>query len=72
MKPVSQMMAKGVKEGIFPGAVLLVSVEDEIRYFKCFGVSDIFSGAVMKKNSIFDLASLTKPFSTSMAVFKLI
>jgi CubicO group peptidase (beta-lactamase class C family) len=65
-------MADGVREGVFPGAVLLVSVGDEIRYFKGFGVSDIFSMASIQRNSIFDLASLTKPFVTSMAVLKLI
>ncbi|MCP3899205.1 MAG: serine hydrolase, partial [Desulfobacteraceae bacterium] len=72
MKSVSDMMVSGVSEGVFPGAVLLVSVENEIKYFKSFGTSDIFSGAAMQKESIFDLASLTKPLATSMAIFKLI
>ncbi len=72
MKSVSDMMADGVREGVFPGAVLLVSVEDEIRYFQNFGVSNIFSREAMQKESVFDLASLTKPLATSMAVFKLI
>ncbi|MCK5099131.1 MAG: beta-lactamase family protein [Desulfobacteraceae bacterium] len=72
MKSVAGMMEDGVRAGVFPGAVLLVSVGDEIRYFKSFGVSDIFSKKAMQRNSIFDLASLTKPLSTAMAVFKLI
>ena len=72
MKSVAKMMSQGVKEEVFPGAVLLVSVEDEIRYFKAFGASDIFSKREMQKNSIFDLASLTKPFATAMAVYTLI
>lgn len=72
MKPVTEMMEKGVQEGVFSGAVLLVSVEDEIEYFKAFGVSDIFSKRPIHRNSIFDLASFTKPLSTAMAVFKLI
>jgi CubicO group peptidase (beta-lactamase class C family) len=72
MEKVTQMMSKGVSDNVFPGAVLLVSVKDEIKYFDAFGVSDIFSDKIMQKNSIFDLASLTKPFVTAMALFKLI
>ena len=71
MKPVTAYMEQGLEEGVFPGAVLLVSVEDKIKYHKAFGFSDIFSKMRMEKNSIFDLASLTKPLSTSLAVFKL-
>ena len=72
MKPVAGMMEEGVREGVFPGAVLLVSVEDEIKHYRSFGVSDIFSKKAMQRDSIFDLASLTKPLSTAMAIFKLI
>jgi len=64
-------MEKALGQGIFPGAVLLASGGDEIRYFKAFGVTDIVSKKTMQKNAVFDLASLTKPLSTAMAVFKL-
>ena len=72
MKQISDMMSRGLKEGIFPGAVLLASVGNDIRYFKEFGVSDFFSHEPVKKNSIFDLASLTKPFATAFAVLILV
>ncbi len=72
MKPVVQLMNRGVKEGVFPGAVLLVSKGSKIRFFQSFGTSDVLSGKTMTKESIFDLASLTKPLVTSLAVFKLI
>ncbi|MCK5097018.1 MAG: serine hydrolase, partial [Desulfobacteraceae bacterium] len=71
MESVTGMMEEGVKEGVFPGAVLLLSVGDELKYYKSFGVSDIFFQKEMQRNFIFDLASLTKPLSTAMAVFKL-
>jgi serine-type D-Ala-D-Ala carboxypeptidase len=72
MKHVAEMMENGVRKGVFPGAVLLVSGGDEVKYSRAFGVSDVFTKKPMMINSIFDLASLTKPLSTAMAVFKLI
>jgi len=59
-------------QGIFPGAVLLCAVNQRILFHDAFGLSNLFEKKQMKKDSIFDLASLTKPLATAMALSKLI
>ncbi|MEA1968946.1 MAG: serine hydrolase domain-containing protein [Thermodesulfobacteriota bacterium] len=72
MDSAVKMMKKGVKENVFPGAVLLVSVNSDIVLHEAFGLADIFSRQKMTKNTIFDLASLTKPLATTLAILKLV
>lgn len=72
MDAVSEKMERGVEKGVFPGGVLLVRCAEGIEFFEAFGVSDIDSGKPVQKNSLFDLASLTKPLATAPAVAKLV
>jgi len=69
---INDLMRKGVKDKVFPGGVLLVSKNDSIIFFEAYGYANIFSKRLMTKNTIFDLASLTKPLATTLAVMKLI
>lgn len=69
---VDALMQQAVSTGIFPGAVLLVSRNDAIILHKAYGVCDLNSRRKMTSETIFDLASLTKPLATSMAVMILI
>ncbi len=72
MSQINDLMRKGVKDRVFPGGVLLVSKNDSIIFFEAYGYANIFSKCIMTKNTIFDLASLTKPLATTLAVMKLI
>ncbi|WP_020585921.1 serine hydrolase domain-containing protein [Desulfobacter curvatus] len=77
MKPrafqyIDGAMADAVADGVFPGAVLLWASRNEVFYHKAFGVTDIRSGAPVTLNTVFDLASLTKPLATTLAVADLI
>ncbi len=72
MDSVSIKMEQGVDEGVFPGAVLLVSLGDSLVFHRAFGRADIFSNQIMTLDSIFDLASLTKPLATALSVSRLI
>ncbi len=72
MDAIEKMMRKGVEDRVFPGAVLLVSLHSKILFHQSFGRSDIYSNEMMTKKTVFDLASLTKPLATVMAVLKLI
>ncbi len=65
-------MQSAVNSKVFPGAVLLVSHKENILLHQAFGLSDIESGQLMQRNSIFDLASLTKPLATSLCLMKLV
>ncbi|MBU1344661.1 MAG: serine hydrolase [Proteobacteria bacterium] len=69
---ISREMENAISKGVFPGAVLLCAQGQEIVFYKSYGMADIFEKRKMQKNSIFDLASLTKPLVTTLAIAKLI
>ncbi|MBF0573600.1 MAG: beta-lactamase family protein, partial [Desulfamplus sp.] len=72
MKSISQLMQDGVNDKVFPSGVLLISHKDKIIFHEAFGAADIESGQLVKKDSIFDLASLTKPLATALCLMKLV
>jgi CubicO group peptidase (beta-lactamase class C family) len=69
---VDSLMKQAVAKEIFPGGVLLVAEKQKIVFFKAYGYAHLSSHRPMTKETIFDLASLTKPLSTALAVMKLI
>lgn len=68
LKKINQAILKG----FFPGAVLLVGLDNKIVLHEAYGKADIFNDTKMQKDSLFDLASLTKPFATALAISKLV
>ncbi len=72
MDQADELMAVGVERGVFPGGVLLVAAEGVTLFCKAYGWADIFSKIPMRRGTIFDLASLTKPLATTLAVMRLI
>lgn len=73
MKKLSGIFKEGVKEGIYPGAVLLVAKEGEVVFLEEAGYRCLIpEQTAMEKDTIFDLASLTKPLATTLAVMKLV
>ena len=65
-------MKEAVSNNVFPGGVLLVSKDDSVIFFQAYGYANIFSGRPMTIHTIFDLASLTKPLATTLAVMRLV
>jgi CubicO group peptidase (beta-lactamase class C family) len=73
MESVTELLKKGAAEGIYPGAVLLVAREGEVVFFKETGYVDLSSEHVpTRKDTIFDLASLTKPLAATLAIMRLV
>ena len=72
MDSANNLMKKAVSNNIFPGGVLLVSKDDPVIFFEAYGHANIFSGRPVTIHTIFDLASLTKPLVTTLAIMKLI
>ena len=72
MKPVDKLMRQAIAEKIFPGGVLLVSKEEETVFFNAYGVAHLISRTPVVRETIFDLASLTKPLATTLAVMRLV
>jgi len=72
MRQVDRLMQQAISENIFPGAVLLVSKEKSICFFSAYGYANLFSKVRMTGETHFDLASLTKPLATALAVMRLV
>jgi len=64
-------MEQGVREKVFPGAVVLVAVGENICFFHACGFASLVTGRKMTRDTVFDLASLTKPLATVPALMKL-
>jgi len=65
-------MQQALVDGVFPGAVLLISINGEIQFFRSYGVRNIFNQKSVTTQTVFDLASLTKPLATTLAVLVLV
>ncbi|PIP38386.1 MAG: serine hydrolase [Desulfobacterales bacterium CG23_combo_of_CG06-09_8_20_14_all_51_8] len=68
MKSADRLMHAAVAENIFPGAHLLVSHAGNIVFDKAYGRANIYTGEAVTRDTVFDLASLTKPLATTLAV----
>lgn len=72
MQQVDKIMRQAVAGNVFPGAVLLVSTANKIIFFEAYGYTNIFTKTEVTRDTFFDLASLTKPLATTLAVMMLI
>ena len=71
LKEMSAAFQAGVEKKEIPGAVVLVARQGKIAYFEAFGFRDREANAPMARDSIFRIASMTKPV-TSVAVMMLV
>ena len=70
---VAKSFDEAVAEGVFPGAVVLVGKDDDVVYEQAFGSRSLLPNKTpMRVDTIFDLASLTKPLATAVAIMLLI
>jgi CubicO group peptidase (beta-lactamase class C family) len=68
---IRRFLEKGVRDGVYPGAVLLVAQGGEIVFLHEVGCRSLIPHtAPMKRDTIFDLASLTKPLATTLGLMK--
>jgi CubicO group peptidase (beta-lactamase class C family) len=70
LRRVTSTFQAEVDKAAIPGAVVLIARRGKVAYFEAFGFRDREKQAPMRKDSIFRIASLTKPF-TSVAVMML-
>ncbi len=70
---IRDLLEKGAGEGVFPGAVLLVARGGEIVFREATGYRSLVpERRPMETSTIFDLASLTKPLATTLALMRLV
>lgn len=61
LKRLSDRINEGVQAGELPGAVVLIARNGKIAMFEAFGYRDREAKAPMKTDTIFRIASMTKP-----------
>jgi CubicO group peptidase (beta-lactamase class C family) len=71
MADVDRRMRQAVAESVFPGGVLLAACGDRVLIHSAYGCSNLLTKRPMTTATLFDLASLTKPLATTLAVMLL-
>ena len=71
-KAIHDLMAQAVYEGVFPGSVLLVAKQEQVVFLEAVGHSRLRPKRAMTIDTVFDLASLTKPLATTLALMILV
>ncbi|MBP8910904.1 MAG: beta-lactamase family protein [Phycisphaerae bacterium] len=73
MARIDSVVQAEIQAGSFPGAVVLVGKGKRILYHKAFGLAiSEPTQEPMQKDTIFDLASMTKPLATGTAILILV
>ncbi|MCR9117543.1 MAG: beta-lactamase family protein [bacterium] len=70
---INEVVEEGLQRGRMPGCVVLVGRSDGIAHFKSYGFRQLLPKKVaMTNDTLFDLASLTKPIATATSIMTLI
>jgi CubicO group peptidase (beta-lactamase class C family) len=70
--PVRHLMDRAVMGDVFPGAGRLGGGAEGVLFKQSFGVANRFTGEPVTLQTVFDLASLTKPLATALTILYLI
>src|SRR3979409_1574012 len=62
---IDRMFQAAVDKGEIPGVVAAVTNSDRILYLKAFGKQDVARGVPMSKDTVFRIASMTKPITSA-------
>jgi CubicO group peptidase (beta-lactamase class C family) len=72
-RPVEEAMDAAVARGVFPGVVVLVNAGGRVVFHRAAGVRSLEGErSPMREDTIFDLASLTKPLATATAAMVMV
>ena len=71
LSAIDSIANTAITQGATPGCVVLVAKDGHIAFHKAYGYTDYSKTQAVNKNSIYDLASMTKMLSTTLAVMKL-
>ena len=68
---IDAIIQKSISDTIFPGCQVIAAINGKVFYNKAFGYHDYTKKLPVKKTDLYDLASVTKVLSTTLAVMKL-
>jgi CubicO group peptidase (beta-lactamase class C family) len=68
--PIDRRMEEAVREGVFPGAALLVARGEQVLHRAFYGNATLLPAPeAVTETTLWDVASLTKPLATASLVF---
>ena len=70
-QPIKKLIKSALEDRVFPGGVLLASKRGEMIVQETFGKTGFDNKIVVNLDTIYDLASLTKPLAMTLAVMHL-
>ncbi|HLQ79199.1 MAG TPA: serine hydrolase domain-containing protein [Terriglobia bacterium] len=62
---IDALLQRAIQQGTVPGVVAVVASKDQILYHHAFGLRDVRGKKPMQEDSIFRIASMTKPVTSS-------
>ncbi len=73
MCEIDNFIEDKIEEGYFPGCVIIIGNKNADIFHKAYGFSEVTPAKKeMKKDCIFDIASLTKPIATATSILLLV
>ena len=70
-KLLDSIARMGITEGAYPGCQIVVMKDGKAVYDKCFGTFVYGGGAKVVPEDVYDIASLTKIYASTLAMMKL-
>lgn len=68
---IDSIALDGIKIGAYPGCQIFAMKDGKVIYDKCFGHFTYDDEHEVKRDDVYDIASLTKVFATTFAIMKL-
>ncbi len=72
LRKIDSLAMKGIREGMFPGAQILVARKGKVIYQKNFGYHEYDKNIPVRDSNVYDLASLTKILASLPMVMELV
>ena len=70
---INELLTRAAAQGVFPGAVFLVARKGKTILDGAYGQrATVPEKVIMNPDTVFDLASLTKPLATTLVIMKLV
>ena len=71
LEKIDNLIENAIAKGAFPGCRILVAKEGKVFYDRSFGYTTFNKTQMVKENTLYDVASVTKVMATTLAVMKL-
>ncbi len=69
---IEELIEENIHDETFPGMVLIIEKDGKKIFEKCAGLTSVEEGRPMSPDTLFDLASLTKPLATTPTLLALL